>query len=117
MDICINSNIFKTVTNLRLNLSWKLHRHIQATELDVRRNGSENFDLGLWPQPEEVVVVTLRHPGGVAGHVAVVFDVDEAEVLGASDDDDGLKFNRGSIENDATDAGTFSPGSYQFRKI
>jgi hypothetical protein len=83
----------------------------------VRRNWSENFDLGLGPQPEEVVVVTLRHPGGVAGHVAVVFDVDEAEVLGASDDDHGLKFDRGSIENDATDARTFSSGSDQFRKI
>ena len=83
----------------------------------MRRNGSENFDLGLWPQPEKVVVVTLRHPGGVAGHVAVVFDVDEAEVLGASDDDHGLQFDRGSIEHDATNARTFSPGNYQFGKI
>ena len=50
----------------------------------------------------------LRHPRGVAGHVSVLLDMDEAEVLGAPEDDDGLDFGRRPVEDDATDARTLA---------
>ena len=50
----------------------------------------------------------LRHPWGVAGHVSVFLDVNEAEVLGASEDDNSLDFRRRSVEDDAPDAWTLA---------
>ena len=40
--------------------------------------------------------------------MTVVFDVDEAEVLGASEDDNGLDVDGRSVEDNATDTRTFA---------
>ena len=50
----------------------------------------------------------LRHPRGIAGHVSVLLDMDEAEVFGAPEDDDGLDFGRRPVEDDTTDTRTLA---------